>query len=274
MRITNKIMQRNSLGNINRNKELQDTLTTQMATEKKISRPSDDPVVAIRALRLRTNVTEITQYYSKNIPDADSWLKVTEDALNNLSTIVTEMSTQCTKGANGDLTTSDRQIILEQLKALADEVYTTGDADYAGRYVFTGYRTDTSLSFQNKTERQYTITQQLTNASIDSIKYVNTDDMLSWTTANYDSTLSGLTENDISEATVNRIRLAYKDTNVGTNADGSAFAPTIEYTDGAGATQTISMTNIVDSTDKVGGKDPYSYVADNDDAVVFVKDTG
>ena len=89
MRITNKIIQNNNLSNINTNKIYQDTLSTQMSTQKKINRPSDDPVVAIRALRLRSSVTEVTQYYSKNIPDAESWLNVTEDALKNLSQIMT-----------------------------------------------------------------------------------------------------------------------------------------------------------------------------------------
>ena len=133
MRITNKIMQRNNLSNINTNKVYQDKLSTQMSTQKKINRPSDDPVVAIRALRLRSNVTEITQYYSKNIPDAESWLSVTEDALKNLTQIMTNMISQCTKGSNGALKTEDRQIILEQMKALGEEVYSTGGADYAGR---------------------------------------------------------------------------------------------------------------------------------------------
>ena len=36
MRMTNKIMQNNSLYNINNNKELQDKLSTQMSTKKKI----------------------------------------------------------------------------------------------------------------------------------------------------------------------------------------------------------------------------------------------
>jgi len=72
MRITTKVMQNNSLSNINTNKKLQDQLNTQMATEKKINRPSDDPVVAIRALRLRTNVSQVTQYYEKNAPDPQS----------------------------------------------------------------------------------------------------------------------------------------------------------------------------------------------------------
>lgn len=116
-------MQNNNLTNINMNKVLQDRLSTQMSTEKKISKPSDDPVIAIRALRLRGNVTEVTQYYSKNIPDAESWLNVTEGALKNTSSIITNMIAQCTKGSNGDLTSKEREIILEQLKALRDEVY-------------------------------------------------------------------------------------------------------------------------------------------------------
>ena len=61
-----------------------DKYNSQMATQKKINRPSDDPVVAIRALRLRSNVTEVTQYYSKNIPDAESWVSVTEGALDKM----------------------------------------------------------------------------------------------------------------------------------------------------------------------------------------------
>lgn len=81
MRITNKIMQNNNLTNINNNKIMQDKLSTMMSTGKKINRPSDDPVIAIRALRLRSNVTEVTQYFGKNIPDAESWLDVTEGAM-------------------------------------------------------------------------------------------------------------------------------------------------------------------------------------------------
>ena len=123
MRITNKIMQKNNLSNINTNKIYKDKLSTQMSTQKKINRPSDDPVIAIRALRLRSNVTEITQYYSKNIPDANSWIDVTEDALKTLSNVVTGMINQCNKGAAGYLKTEDRQIALEQLKALGEEVY-------------------------------------------------------------------------------------------------------------------------------------------------------
>lgn len=160
MRITNKIMQNNSLSNINSTKVAEDNLSSQISSGKKIVRPSDDPIIAIRALRLRSNVTEITQYYKSNVPDAEAWLNTTEDAMQQVTEVITDMLKQYTKGSNEDLTSADRNIILEQLKALRDEVYATGDADYAGRYVFTGYRTETSLMFPKDTKETYEITEQ------------------------------------------------------------------------------------------------------------------
>lgn len=279
MRITNKIMQRNNLSNINTNKIYQDKLSTQMSTQKKINRPSDDPVVAIRALRLRSNVTEITQYYSKNIPDAESWLSVTEDALSNLSQILTDMISQCTKGSNGDLTTDDRKIILEQLKALSDEVYTTGDADYAGRYVFTGYRTDTPLAFQNAMTMTYSITEQLDASAIDTVTMVNTDKLLDINTGNYMNV--NVEEQDVSSVQAYRIRLAYNDCS---EYDGATTSPKIEYYDENGALQTWSGFETTNPDGSVTGdiklmhsyEDPYTYISnpDNADAVVYVPETG
>ena len=70
MRITNSMIRNNTSNNMSTNKGYVDTLNTQMSTQKKIDRPSDDPVIAIRALRLRSSLSEINQYYEKNIPDA------------------------------------------------------------------------------------------------------------------------------------------------------------------------------------------------------------
>ena len=162
MRITNKIMQNNSLTNINSTKESENNLSIQMSTGKKNVRPSDDPVSAIRGLKLRSNVTQITQYYGNNIPDANAWLTTTSDALGKVSDVLQSMTVQYNKGVNQYLTSADRTVISQQLKALQKEVYATGDADYAGRYVFTGYRTEVSLMFDEDTDMTYEITEQLT----------------------------------------------------------------------------------------------------------------
>ncbi|MBQ5376152.1 MAG: hypothetical protein IIU45_04700, partial [Lachnospiraceae bacterium] len=100
MRITNKIMQNNTRTNVNTTKVNEDILSTQMSTGKKNVRPSDDPVTAIRALRLRSDVSQLTQFYKNNIPDADAWLNVTSDALHQVSEVITGMVKNYNKGVN------------------------------------------------------------------------------------------------------------------------------------------------------------------------------
>lgn len=286
MRITNKIMQRNNLSNINTNKMYQNKLSTQMSTQKKINRPSEDPVVAIRSLRLRSNVTEITQYYSKNIPDAESWLKVTEDALSKLSDVISNMAAQCTRGTNKPFTTTDRGTVLEQLKLLADEVYATGDADFAGRYVFTGHRTDTPLSFLSEQERKYTITEQLDKNALDSFTSVNTGNVLDINSENYDDVpQKDITEDDIKSVDVHRIRLAYNDC---MNPDAkppeaAGMIPTISFVKSANSDGSINTTlwagaagsgatNVIKTMHP--GNDPYTYISGNPDEIVYVPETG
>ena len=158
MRVTNNMMLRNTTSNINNNKYSVNSLNNQMSSQKKISRPSEDPVVAIRALRLRSNLSEINQYYEKNIPDADAWLNVTETALENMKTILSDIRTQCTYGASDQLKAEDRKTILTQLESLRKQIYSEGNSDYAGRTVFTGYRTNCKLTFmEDESNTEYNI---------------------------------------------------------------------------------------------------------------------
>ncbi len=289
MRITTKVIQNNSLNNINTNKLLQDKLSQQMSTEKKVNRPSDDPIVAIRALRLRTNVNQVCQYYEKNVPDAESWLEVTESALSSMSDVVTDMIAQCTKGSNEDLTTDDRETILTALKALRDEVYSTGNADYAGRYIFTGYRTDTSLTFGETKKQEYSITEQVDSTKLDVITHVKTGSLLDINESNYTTTnYNGVTEQQVEQNEVYRMRLSYDDVMGTVAADGTADFGIQIYTgtttdaagntipqftdlkavdlDGAGQGASYKSASIYDA------QNPYENVGEND--IVLVKETG
>jgi len=283
VRITAKIMQNNSLSNINTNKTLQDKLNTQMATEKKINRPSDDPVIAIRALRLRTNVSQVTQYYEKNVPDADSWLQITEDALSTVSEVITDMYDQCKKGASEKLTSTDRNTILDALKSLRDEVYATGNADYAGRSVFTGYRTDSTLKFVSDEQKKYSITEQITTSKIDAITHVKTEDLNGINEVNYNSAeYQNLKEQDIEPQTVYRIRLAYSDVDGAEPVIKTYNSQTGEYEaipttymtdeDGDGTPETTNPVMRIASV--LDENNPYEEIASKPDAVILIKETG
>lgn len=265
MRITNKIMQNNSLYNLNNTKILEDKLNTQMATYKKITKPSDDPVIAIRALRLRSTLSEVTQFYEKNIPDADAWLKVTEGALSCITDIVEDLIDKTRDGSNGKLETSDRLKIIEQMKALRNEIYATGDADYAGRSLFTGYRTGTKLRFQEETTAQYSITEKLTKESISSILYVDTAGLDKVNKTNYDDPAIQVAEKNVDSYTMDRFRLSYdKLDNV---------IPTITYTDAAGD-QTITPTIEASAEDAYKAMAAANQADPPEEKAIFIPETG
>lgn len=171
MRITNRMMTNNMLYNINGNKNTLANLEQQYTTGMKIQKPSEDPIIAVRALKLRTNLSELNQYYKKNIPDAKAWMDVTESALTVVNDILTQVHTYCVQGATGTIKEGDRNDIIKTLSQLKQQVYQEGDTNYAGRYVFTGYKTDTSLVFSEPQEHEkYAITENFTADSIDTIK--------------------------------------------------------------------------------------------------------
>ena len=130
MRVTNNMITANTKSNINGNKVLVDKYNTQMTTQKKINRPSEDPVIAIRSLRMQTNLSHITQYLDNNIADANAWLDVTETALTNMMKVLTDIRTQCVNGSTDTLTADVRRTILKQLQAMSDQIYTMRDVPY------------------------------------------------------------------------------------------------------------------------------------------------
>lgn len=282
MRITNKVMQNNALSNINNNKVLQDTLNTQLSTGKKIYKPSEDPVTAIRALRLRSDVSQVTQFYKKNVPDANSWLELTESSVKTVMDVVKNMVTQCEKGSNDTLTTGDRQIIINSLKQLKDEVYSTGNSDYAGRYIFTGYRTETPLTFKENSDRSFKIQEIFNKDDFSRETFISTNDggvsLGNITESSFDNTNGTfqLAEQNITSHTFYRVRLAY-DNLSGIDAplvmdDAGNPIPTTNVPvikDNAGNTIPASITT---ATDK---EQAYKDIASaTGDEMIFVASTG
>lgn len=285
MRITNRMMTTNALNNIYRNKTNMSTLEDQYTTQQKIQKPSDDPVVAVRSLKYRTHLTEIKQYVDKNIEDALQWMNITESAMNEAKKLFTQLHTYCEQGSNGTLTENDRSSIIEALKQYKEQVYDLANVDYAGRYVFTGYRTDTALLFDKKSiaaqknnNTVYTITENLNFSNISGKSYIKGG-------ASYAAGTSGddYKKDSPDMKTANRLQLSYsgldeEDTTV-TLPNGQTFTQTkgiqgITFTDpktGAvldPASYTITTKSLNDQA--VQGD---AYTADPDE-IVFIPETG
>lgn len=164
MRITNKMVTDNSLRNMQKAMSKVSNLNEQVTTGKKIAAPSEDPVVAIRALKLRTTCDQLTQYKEKNIPDALNWLDTTQSSIQNMYNRLEDVYELCVEGSTDTFHTDDRQTIINELNALKDALYKEGGTTYAGRYLFSGYKTETNLVFQDDAAKEglsYTINESI-----------------------------------------------------------------------------------------------------------------
>lgn len=242
MRITSNMILHNAATNINGNKVLVDKGNNQMTTQTKIQRPSEDPVVAVRSLALQTRLSKINQYYETNIPDAEQWMDVTETAMNNIIDNITELKKLCVQGSTSTMNTDDRETILKQLKSLQESIFAEGNADYAGRTVFTGYRTDKTLVFTDADcDKKYNITQNLSANDFEKVSYFNNEVSVP---ANKDqvnklddtSSADNLKKEDITiqNSSYKRLRLAYDDIS-------DVESLTFSYKNSSGGTVTNTM---------------------------------
>lgn len=140
MRITNNMLINNMVKYIGNNLTRMDKYQSQLATGKKIQVPSDDPVVAARALKLRTDVAEIAQY-QRNLKDARSWLEITETALNDIGEIF-QRARELVVGSDGGENPEDLKATAKEIEQLRRQLISLSNTTYAGRYVFSGYKTD------------------------------------------------------------------------------------------------------------------------------------
>lgn len=174
MRITSSMMMNNTKLNINSNKISVDRLNTQMSTQKKITKPSDNPLIAIKSLRLSTTLSQINQYNNNNIKDVQSWMDVTETALTNMKDILHDAYRLCVNGSTDTLSEEDRDTILTQLKGLSKQLYSEANADYADRTVFSGYKTNSTVTFTDAMEAslaKYQISERLSASDIEAFVY-------------------------------------------------------------------------------------------------------
>ncbi len=228
MRVTNSMISRNSMKNMNNNKVNVDTLNTQMTTQKKIIRPSDDPIIAVRALRFRSNLSELNQYYERNIPDAQSWLEVTEGALNNMEKLLENIYTKCVDGSTDVKTQEDRAAILKDLQSLRNQIYAEGNTDYAGRTVFTGFKTTSQLTFLKEDQDiKYEITEPISYENIEEKRFYTNNVTVPNSPADVGT---GVEEADPQEHVIDRIRLSYE-------ALGDLDPTNLTYTDANGNQQ-------------------------------------
>lgn len=140
MRVSDKVFSSVFLTDLMRNRDKLLKLQHQASTGKKFDMPEEDPVGAVRSLRLNRILNENEQF-SKNMDEAISWLNATESALDQLTSIVHKVRERVIQGANDTLTQVDRDAIADEIDKLREEVLQIANTSLGGRYIFAGFQT-------------------------------------------------------------------------------------------------------------------------------------
>lgn len=268
MRITNQMVTGNSLRNLQKSMSAVNKQTEMMTSGKKISQASDDPVIAVRALKLRTTVNQLEQYKQKNIPDASSWLGITTTSLDNITKRLTDIQSYCVQGSTDSFNSTNRGAIIDSLKALQEMLYSEGNSTYAGRYIFSGYKTERSLAFRETEDTSiysYDITQhfeakvlETKQVVLDGVDYTKIDDFIA------DPTVY----KQPNPEQVYRLNLAYEGIDATNNKGENVLL--LQATDTAG--NAMDLTGFTTTVMETNQKEDYYRVGT--DEIHVIKETG
>ncbi len=137
MRVTENIKFSASMGGLSTIQNQYSSLLEKMATQKKVNRPSDDPVGVTRILGIRTQQAAVNQYQT-NISTCESWVTMTETKLNSVNDLLVKTRELALSQATATASSDTRKIVADQVGGIIDEMLSLANSRLGDRYLFSG----------------------------------------------------------------------------------------------------------------------------------------
>lgn len=112
-------------------------LQQEVATGRRINRPSDDPAAALRILPLRRDLRDLSQL-SDNVSLARETLNTGTASLEDASALMQRLRELTTQASNGTMSESDRQSIAAEVDQLLNQLVGIGNSRRGDRFLFGG----------------------------------------------------------------------------------------------------------------------------------------
>jgi flagellar hook-associated protein 3 FlgL len=141
MRVTQSMLSNNMLRNLSNSYTKLGKLQDQISTQKKFTKPSDDPVSAMLAMNYRTDLNRIEQF-QRNIGEAKNWIDSTDDALDKGVMALQRIRELTVQASNGTLEGDQKKIVMEEIKELKEHLNNIGETQVGGKYIFNGTQTN------------------------------------------------------------------------------------------------------------------------------------
>lgn len=140
MRITTSMVQRNVLADLNSLSSQLARTQAKASSGKEITRASDDPYGATKAMGLRTNIGENEQFL-RNLDDARGWMDTTESALDSMTTYMHQASDALQQGATDTADATMRNTLADRVDQIIQGLKESANATFGGKYVMSGTST-------------------------------------------------------------------------------------------------------------------------------------
>jgi flagellar hook-associated protein 3 FlgL len=141
MRVTDRMNYNQVNRNLQKNRADMAELQNQAATQKKVTKPSDDPIASARVLALRTDDRSYQQFI-KNMHHARSFLEATDTTLGELSDLLMRLKELALQQASDASATSEsRRAVAEEVGQSFSQAIQIGNRKLGERYIFGGQKT-------------------------------------------------------------------------------------------------------------------------------------
>lgn len=141
MRITQSMLYSRAVIDVQNGLSRSSRLQQEIATGRRINRPSDDPAGALRILPLRNDLRELSQL-GNNVALAQETLNTGAASLEDASSLMQRMRELTTQAANGTVSNSDRQSIGAEVEQLLNQLVSIGNSKRGDRFLFGGTEND------------------------------------------------------------------------------------------------------------------------------------
>jgi len=220
-----------NLSYISKNYERLGKLQDQINTQKKITRPSDDPVVAMKGMRYRSQLEEVNQFY-RNLTEGFTWMENTDAALDETTQVLNRVRELTVEASNDSYDPVARADIAKEIQQLQEHLVSMANTKIGDNYIFNGTDTSNSPINQNQFNLEYDkFVSDLNSGAIQADQYVVSYQGQTYkhsTGSTYKSEDGSTITIDISNGEVSR---KYKDNLEYKDGEEETFTETINSTD-------------------------------------------
>ncbi|MCT8140147.1 flagellar hook-associated protein FlgL [Anaerobacillus sp. CMMVII] len=140
MRITQTMLSNNTLRHMSNSYQKLGKIQDQLATGKKITRASQDPVVAMNGMRYRSQVTEIEQF-NRNLSETYNWMDTADSSLDKVTLTLQRIRELTVQATNDSYEDTQRENIRKEITQLREHLMALANTKANNKYIFNGTNT-------------------------------------------------------------------------------------------------------------------------------------